>query len=180
MIITVPHGLCSPSHTEKYHMCDLSARSMAVDIYNNVPRGINKLILVPSVTREVEDQNRRRSRETTYRSELRTVMENSSGTGKYKWLVDVHSFPPTSSKLDMYVLEDAENFSDYALDFVEHMKKNGINASVFHGADNDIHVESRIYGLKSFLVEFNEGNGEKKRKEIVKSMLKWFFPEEKS
>jgi hypothetical protein len=162
VVITVPHAICSKEDSDNYyHSCDkvaiAAAKSLAAAFKE---KGIESKLFVPTRPRiHGNDMNRKISRESTFRKELRSfIKDNIKDIG---YVLDVHSYPESVEyygTFDAYLLDDTKSkyFSKECTAIERYLISSGYNAKTFVGFGNDIQDESLEIGVPSVLVEFNE------------------------
>lgn len=162
VLLTVPHAVCpTPLNVAQAHPCDLLAEDAAEAIYQH--QRAAPLIAAPVVpertTRQQCDLNRRECRDHPWREQLRERMCDAATA----FVLDVHSYParePRWAEYEVVVLDETpagHDFQPYVASFVRFMRREGVRAAAFRGANNDIQQEARALGIRSMLLEVNEG-----------------------
>lgn len=160
VLLTVPHASCPRDHKHG-HPCDTLAKHAARRVFDcaRSDSGIERPLVSKDVPRAVCDLNRIQCRDHPWREKIRQRLR----AGGVAFVLDVHSYPPTTPKgwapFDLVLLDDAPAPRTYTLDFARYMDAAGIRVAVFRGKGNDIQDEARELGVRSMLLEFNEGIG---------------------
>ncbi len=190
IFLTVPHQKC-PEGNSKNHLCDILAQQASECLYNaSLQIEKNQVTIlkpfIPKIPRTECDFNREYcnmkkkeipARGTEYRTQIREFITMND---KVKFVLDVHSYPPTHVPWkDAYlvVIDDKKpNSEKYTSDFVKFMNTIIIPTKIQPGDGNDIHVEMRELGKKSMLLEFNEIllENQPMLNEICKYIVIWF------
>ena len=90
-LISVPHRVCHPSD-ERTNLCDRSSGAHADSLARDLSdRGISSVVTGPLTHRSTGDENRKVMRGSSWRSALASHAQS----GKFGFLVDVHSYPDT-------------------------------------------------------------------------------------
>ena len=146
-LITVPHATCV---NVPGHWCDSLAKTAATLFQKAIPH--SRIFELPP-NRLTEDVNRGASTGGAWWSGFREERATSS------LLLDVHSFPPSYRKDEMYFIFNDDNLSL--------TRKVAGGAPIFRGVDNAI-----TEGVaNSLLIEFNEGLSETRLKELVQMVV---------
>lgn len=180
IIITVPHSFCLEHEKERH--CDLLAKKSALNLINLFnDNNINYKIFLPSTLRKECDLNRDICKNTNYRIELREFIKKNFNLIKFTF--DIHSFPNTESKWNLYqliILDDfgyennkKNQFSDYGNSLYKYCSKKGIAVVIWNGQKNSIQDEIRKLKLKNLLLEFNESNNDFTLNLISKTIIEW-------
>ncbi len=180
IVVTVPHAVCPASMPTSEHPCDTLAERAArcIRAASVTRRGTVEVLepFVPSDTSRQEcDLNRRwcdpetrkeGARDHPFRVRVRKFVQ--AHRGRVKFVLDVHSYPPSHQEWANYslvVLDDGIDApggfpADYVRGFVTFMNNRGARAVALPGKGNDIHQEMRTeLGVRSMLLEFNEELG---------------------
>jgi hypothetical protein len=164
ILLTVPHSKCLG---KKDHICDYLAEKAAKSLHSKLEFSI---LILSDVNRTFIDYNRKKSKNTKWRENIRKIILSKN----IDFLIDVHSFPPSSesfgffkkdnetySSLPEIVLLDSyydEKFLDRStsVEFNKYLLKNNIKSKLIVGGDNDITLDGRRLNIKSILIEYNE------------------------
>lgn len=167
VLLTVPHANCGCPGA---HLCDTVAGDVADTIHRHMP----DIALPPFVPQQARgrcdcDLNRLACRNDPWRREVARGFPNA------RFLLDVHSFPPSSDwgDYDAVVLDNSQLRKEYTLGFLKYLAWRGYRAKAVLGGDNDIENEAREGGVPSFLLEVNEGMAKEKRDALAKDIAEW-------
>ncbi len=177
VVVTVPHAQCPPIAIPTSHPCDLLAPQAARCLWLKQEKIDVHRPFFGTIPRTECDLNRVQCRNTSYRKRVREfVLENQEST---VFVLDIHSYPPDTNEWTSYelvVLDDSTTKPrDYSFAFVDFMKDSGIPILLGKGKGNDILVEMRGLGQRSFLLEFNESlmNDPNRFREICDAIVLW-------
>ncbi len=178
VLLTVPHANCPLGWDGKGHPCDTLAKRAADLVFKYGESALVEPPLIPSGTpRTICDLNRIQCRSHPWRGEIRRRIKS----GYVAFVLDIHSYPSHTKKwsgFELFVLDDAPWPMPYVMNFVRYIRAAGIRIGVGSGGRNDIQDEARELGVKSMLVEFNEGLGDTDRLDFVASRVaEWFSAE---
>jgi len=156
ILLSVPHNKCNRVHSELAHSCDFIAEETAdylADLL--IDEEIPFVLLYGDINRTKMDLNRRRSRKTQFRKDLRKELKKDPYC-----LLDVHSFPQGDEDFkdaDIAIGTDNDKLEQYLKDLVYYLAGRGINALVIGNLEADIVKEAKSLHVNSYLLEFNEG-----------------------
>lgn len=164
MIVVAPHSYCTPALAVE-HQCDIAAGRFATMLAATAVRKFgrnNVALLVADAPRPRGDYNRAETRQTSWRGELRAMVDQmrSHGHGR-PILLEIHSFPavarPGSSTYSgaITVLNN-QRLQSTAARMIDWLVGAGIDARGVVGSDlNDIQLEFERTA-DCYLLEINE------------------------
>jgi len=173
VIITAPHAFCYHWISERH--CDRKAKIAALNFYNKIP--YQKEIFLADQPRGMYDFNRLTSRFTLFRQKIRQYLNRLLPFKDSVMVIDIHSFVEHSDdsgyKGEIALLDEIPGTSEYVDSIQQYLINNGVNVTRYVGDFNDIVQESRSYGFKAILIEYNENLSIDRINEINDLLVEW-------
>lgn len=152
VILTVPHAKCPETNESLLnHSCDILSEKFGKLLHKKITCTKSKLF-IGDINRDVIDLNRKESRNTSFRRNVRNNMTAKS------ILIDVHSNEPDSYKFGKYDVSLISDDDELKNNIYGALTQSGYKVGLFnvHPID-DILIEAKEKGIeKSILVEINE------------------------
>jgi hypothetical protein len=171
VILTSPHSKCD--NESQVRMCDTNAEAARLSLNKLLTKeGFKVKEFEADVYRSEQDLNRFPARQTTFRTAIRSFIEQNKDQILY--LLDIHSFPQGYQGfgqdtqvclLDDTVFLSQTNdprypiypFCKETLLLEQMLRDKGIHTSAMEGSINDLQNESRIdQGIPTLLIEYRE------------------------
>jgi len=173
IIITVPHAVCERDSDTINHSCDL----VALDTAQYLQKALGKkraLLIVGHINRRISDLNRKSSRFTDFRQDIRDCFHDNL------IVLDVHSFPPkTTRKYDgahVAIGTNSYSFEHYVRNLTDYILLNGIYTFAVNNLTTDIITEAKDNDVaEAYLLEFNEKIKKSYRYHICDVIADYFF-----
>jgi len=174
VIVTVPHAACP--HQSDPRRCDRVSEQVARMLVGVLEQQSCQTILHinDSVQRSVVDMNRKVSRTTEWRKQLRALFE----TEQIVYHIDVHSFISDDSKRRQVLVYALHEWGTKSLETVKLMKaltpRGELRYPIYRGGENDIHREALLeYKIPSVLLEFNETAEDAELGKVTQTLGEW-------
>ena len=165
VFITVPHGYCPE---EEFRVCDTRASFVGTVLTEEMRRLFGDKVVIRTFyankPRSYGDLNRPEMRNTKWRREIQTKVEQAVAKKLKVLLYDIHSFPDDSTsfrtnsvqKSPQVVLLEGETKPSKLPKKIESETSVDLVTVLRASLINDITVQSRIAGAEAMLWEFNE------------------------
>jgi len=183
VLLTVPHAQGCDRLSSR-HPCDTLAEGLAQYLQQSCSG--NCEVLVGDIPRTVLDLNRKESRYTEYRQQIKKRIQYHMQRGEIVWVIDCHSFPQTyrwnqEQSTDFVILDTWLNNRPtvYVSQLTTFLQKQQVDILQLQGASpedndtNDIMDTSRQLGAYSFLLEVKEGLRRSRLQQISVLIIKW-------
>jgi hypothetical protein len=161
IVLTVPHAKCSLGPEYGHHYCDTHATRGAQALKKAIEGiGLDVKTFVAETPRKDCDMNRAESRNHSWRLKIDQTLDR----GDVKYLLDVHSFPPTTTynwnkyAIVFMTLGDAKKWHiKLIMDVNRDLKSADLHAGWVKGSqENDIMFCASLKGVRNVLLEFSE------------------------
>lgn len=156
IIITIPHYTCI--ELSSGHSCDLYSKILADSIAEEIKKYYQFSIFPGDINRRFIDLNRKESRNTTFRNNIREEVIKILQRGERITLLDCHSYDIAtyfSNKLqftdpDFVILSDDKRFDNEMIRLRNLLLKSKIKVNLLRGINNDIIDEFSEYPYSSY------------------------------